>query len=143
MAKVSIPERGQPLDVAYLSTLANAINEIGESAVYNYTTIDTTSGKQNIRTSETRIIGGYYTVASNSTVTASTTKPFTYTFPNDFKYTPIVTVSPVNAGKTSAGENVAIVITDITRSGVSGLVRFNTSGNVSIIVNIIAIGIPN
>jgi hypothetical protein len=147
MSKVPVPERGQPLDVAYIYQLSNAINEISDqvsSATYNYTTIDTTSaGKQNIKTSEARIVGGYYTVASNSTVSASSTKPFTYVFPSDFKYTPIVTASPVNVGKTSAGENVSIVLTDITRSSVTGLVKFNASGNVSIVVNLLIIGIPN
>jgi hypothetical protein len=89
------------------------------------------------------MIGGSITVASNSTVTASTTKTFSYTFPSDYKYTPIVTASPINTGKTSAGENVSVVLTDITRSSVNGLVRFNASGDVSVIVNLIIIGIPN
>ena len=147
MAKVPLPERGQPLDVAYIYQIANSLNQLSDqvsSATYNYTTIDTVSaGKQNIKTSETRMIGGFYVVATNSTVTASTTKPFTYTFPSDFKYTPIVTATPVNAGKTAAGENVTVVITDVTRSSVTGLVRFNASGDVSLVVNLILIGIPN
>lgn len=147
MAKVPLPERGQPIDVAYLYQITNSLNQLSDqvsSATYNYTTIDTVSaGKQSIKTSEARVIGGYINVANNSTVTASSTKTFTYSFPSDFKYTPIVTASIINSGKTTAGENVSIVITDITRSSVSGLVRFNTSGEVSIIVNLIIIGIPN
>ena len=147
MAKVPLPERGQPLDVSYLYQLTNALNLLSDqvsTATYNYTTIDTVSaGKQNIKTSEARMIGGSITVASNSTVTASTTKTFSYTFPSDYKYTPIVTASPINTGKTSAGENVSVVLTDITRSSVNGLVRFNASGDVSVIVNLIIIGIPN
>lgn len=147
MAKVPLPERGQPIDVAYLYQITNSLNQLSDqvsSATYNYTTIDTVSaGKQSIKTSEARVIGGYINVANNSTVTASSTKTFTYSFPSDFKYTPIVTASIINSGKTTAGENVSIVITDVTRSSVSGLVRFNTSGEVSIIVNLIIIGIPN
>jgi hypothetical protein len=147
MAKVPLPERGQPLDVAYLYQITNALNQVSDqisTATYNYTTIDTVSaGKQNIKTSEARVIGGYINVANNSTVTASTTKTFTYAFPSDFKYTPIVTASVINSGKTSAGENVSVVLTDVTRSSVSGLVRFNASGDVSTIVNIIVIGVPN
>jgi hypothetical protein len=147
MAKVPLPERGQPLDVSYIYQLTNALNQLSDqvsTATYNYTTIDTVSaGKQNIKTSEARMIGGSVTVASNSTVTASTTKTFSYTFPSDYKYTPIVTASPINTGKTSAGENVSVVLTDITRSSVNGLVRFNASGDVSVIVNLIIIGIPN
>jgi hypothetical protein len=147
MAKVPLPERGQPIDVAYLYQITNALNQLSDqvsTATYNYTTIDTVSaGKQNIKTSEARVIGGYIAVANNSTVTASSTKTFTYAFPSDFKYTPIVTASAINSGKTSAGENVSVVLTDVTRSSVSGLVRFNASGDVSTIVNIIVIGVPN
>jgi hypothetical protein len=147
MAKVPLPERGQPIDVAYLYQITNALNQLSDqvsTATYNYTTIDTVSaGKQNIKTSEARVIGGYVPVANNSTVTASSTKTFTYAFPSDFKYTPIVTASAINSGKTSAGENVSVVLTDVTRSSVSGLVRFNASGDVSTIVNIIVIGVPN
>jgi hypothetical protein len=147
MAKVPLPERGQPIDVAYLYQITNALNQLSDqvsTATYNYTTIDTASaGKQNIKTSEARVIGGVIPVASNSTVTASSTKTFTYPFPSDFKYTPIVTASVINTGKTAAGENVSVVLTDVTRSSVSGLVRFNASGDVSTIVNIIVVGVPN
>lgn len=147
MAKVPLPERGQPIDVAYLYQITNALNQLSDqvsTATYNYTTIDTVSaGKQNIKTSEARVIGGIIPVANNSTVTASSTKTFTYPFPSDFKYTPIVTASAINTGKTSAGENVSVVLTDVTRSSVSGLVRFNASGDVSTIVNIIVVGVPN
>lgn len=147
MPKVPLPERGQPLDVAYLYTLTSAINDLSNSvsgATYNYTTIDTvSSGKQNIKTSETRMVGGFITVSLDSTVTTSQTKSFTYTFPSDFKYTPIVTASPVNSGKTTAGEDVTVVLTDVTRSSVTGFVRYNSNGQVSTIVNLIIIGIPN
>jgi hypothetical protein len=147
MAKVPLPERGQPLDVAYLYQMGNALNQLSDqvsSATYNYTSIDTASaGKQNIKTSEARIIGGFVNVANNSTVTASTTKSFTYNFTSDFKYSPIVTASIVNAGKTSAGEEASVVITDVTRSSVTGLVRFNASGNVTTVVNLIILGVPN
>jgi hypothetical protein len=147
MAKVPLPERGQPIDVAYLYQMANGINQLSDqvsSATYNYATIDTASaGPQNVKTSEMRVVGGSITVQNNSTVTASSTKTFTYTFAGDFKYTPIVTATAVNIGKTTAGENVSVVITDITRSSVTGLVRFNTSGDLSTVVNLIIIGIPN
>lgn len=147
MAKVPLPERGQPIDVAYLYQLANGINQLSDqvsSATYNYATIDTASaGPQSIKTSEMRVVGGSVTVANNSTVTAASSKTFSYQFAGDFKYTPIVTATPINTGKTSAGENVSVVITDVTRSSVNGIVRFNSSGDLSVIVNLIIMGIPN
>ena len=112
MAKVPLPERGQPLDVTYIYQLADAVNDIStqvSSATYNYTTIDTTSaGKQSVKTSETRIVGGYIEVANNSTVSAGNEKTFSYDFPSDFKFAPIATATPVNIGATPAGQNVTV-----------------------------------
>lgn len=147
MAKVPLPERGQPIDVGYIYQISNALNELSDqisTATYKYTTIDTASaGKQSIKTSDVRMVASYVTVANNSTQTASSTKTFKYAFDTDYKYTPIVTASPVNTGKTSAGEDVTVVITDVTRGEVNGLVRFNSAGNVSTVVNLIIVGIPN
>lgn len=147
MAKVPLPERGQPLDVAYIYQITNALNQLSDQvsvATNNYTTIDTASaGQQSIKTSDVKIVAGTYTAATNSTVTASSTKEFTYNFKNNFKYSPIVVATPFNLGRTSAGENVSVVITNIAANSVTGIVRFNASGDVTVIVNILAIGIPN
>ena len=147
MAKVPLPERGQPLDVTYIYQLADAVNDLStqvSSATYNYTTIDTVgAGKQNIKTSEARIIGGYVEVANNSTVTASSEKTFSYDFPSDFKYAPIVTATPVNFGNTAAGQDVSIVLKTITTSQIQGVVKFGIGGTASVSVNLIIVGIPN
>ena len=67
MAKLPLPERGQPLDVTYIYQLADTVNNLStqvSSASYNYTTIDTASaGKQSIKTSDARVIGGIVGVA--------------------------------------------------------------------------------
>jgi hypothetical protein len=147
MAKVPLPERGQPLDVTYVYQLANAINDLStqvSSATYNYTTVDTVSaGKQSIKTSEARVIAGYVEVANNSTVTASSDKTFSYDFPSDFKYQPIATATAVNIGNTPAGQNVSVILKTVTTSRVEGIVRFNASGDLSLAVNLIIVGIPN
>jgi hypothetical protein len=146
MSKITLPERGQPLDVAYIYQMGKAINEISDqvsSATYNYTTVKTSAGDVNIKTSETRMIGSYVNVVNNGAVTSGSTKPFTYNFPSDFKYTPIVTATLVNVGKTGVTESATVILTDVTRSGVSGLIRFNSSGTATVNVNIIVIGIPN
>jgi hypothetical protein len=75
MSKIPLPERGQPIDVQYMYQLADAVNSISDqvsSSTYKYATVDTASaGKQNVKTSELRIIGGYLDVATNTTVTVS------------------------------------------------------------------------
>lgn len=147
MAKVPLPERGQPIDVTYIYQLADTINDLStqvSSATYNYTSIDTVSaGKQNVKTSEARIIGGYVEVYNNATVTASSEKSFSYDFPSDFKYAPIVTATPVNIGNTPAGQNVTVILKTITTSRVEGVVRFGAAGDLSLAVNLIIVGIPN
>ena len=147
MAKVPLPERGQPLDVTYIYQLAETINDLEtqvSSATYNYTTIDTVSaGKQSVKTSEARVIGGYVEVANNSTVSAGNEKTFSYDFPSDFKYAPIATATPINIGNTPAGQNVTVILKSVTTSRVEGVVRFGASGDLSLNVNIIVVGIPN
>ena len=147
MAKIPLPERGQPLDVPYIYKLVDTVNQLStevSSATYNYTTVDTVSaGKQSVKTSETRIIGGYVEVANNSTVTAASEKSFSYDFPSDFKYQPIATATPINIGNTPAGQNVSVILKTVTTSKVEGIVRFGASGDLSLAVNLIIIGIPN
>ncbi len=147
MAKIPLPERGQPLDVPYIYQLADAVNQLStqvSSATYNYTTVDTVSaGKQSVKTSEVRIIGGYVEVANNSTVTAASERSFSYDFPSDFKYQPIATATAVNIGNTPAGQNVTVILKTVTTSKVEGIVRFGASGDLSLAVNLIIIGIPN
>jgi len=147
MAKVPLPERGQPLDVTYIYQLAETINDLAthvSSATYNYTTIDTVSaGKQSVKTSEARVIGGYVEVANNSTVSAGNEKTFAYDFPSDFKYAPIATATPINIGNTPAGQNVTVILKSVTTSRVEGVVRFGASVDLSLNVNIIVVGIPN
>ena len=147
MAKIPLPERGQPLDVPYIYKLVDTVNQLStevSSATYNYTTVDTVSaGKQSVKTSEARVIGGFVEVANNSTVSAGNEKTFAYDFPSDFKYAPIATATAVNIGNTPAGQNVTVILKSITTSRVEGVVRFGASGDLSLNINIIVVGIPN
>jgi hypothetical protein len=150
MAKIPLPERGQPIDVSYMYQIANAVNSLAEQVTttgFNYTTVDTLSaGKQNIRTSEARIIAGNVQVTSNTDQAAGSTKPFTYSYNGNFLYTPVVTATVVNSsttGATPATESATVVITSIDANGLAGLVRFNTRGRASTSVNLIIVGIPN
>jgi hypothetical protein len=148
MAKIPLPERGQPLDVTYISQLAQVVNELSAAvspANYKYISVDTpNNGKQNIKTSEARVIGGAVRVVPSGTITAGEEKSFTYSFAGEFKYPPIATATAINVGNTVAGKNVTVVLKSITTSGLEGFVRFNTSGdNVTVDVNLIIIGVPN
>jgi hypothetical protein len=147
MARIPVPERGQPLDLTYIYQIVNAVNEMSSElspSVYKYVTVDTpAAGKQSLRASEARFIAGFLSFPNSSTINAGNEKTFSYSFPTDFKFPPIVTATLVNIGNTAAGKDVSVVITNVTTSSVDGLIKFNTSGDVSIGVNFIAIGIPN
>lgn len=147
MARIPLPERGQPLDVSYIYQLANALNELSTQispATNKYVTVDTPNvGRQSVKASESRIIGGYIEVANNSTKTAGDEVTFSYDFPSDFKYAPIATATPLNIGNTPAGKDVSVILKTVSTSKVEGVVKFNSSGDLSVAVNLIVIGIPN
>jgi hypothetical protein len=75
---------------------------------------------------------------------AGSTKTFTYSYNGNFKYTPVATATIVNTGGVgTAGDAATVVLTSVDANGLTGLVRFDTSGNASTTVNLIIIGIPN
>jgi len=146
MAKIPLPQRGQPLDVTYIYQIADAVNDLSSqvsSATYNYTTIDTVSaGTQNIKTSEARVVGGYTEVTNNTTVNPTNEIPFSYSF-SRFKFPPIVSATPVNIGDTPSGRDVNVVLRLVTNSRVEGVVKLNSPGNVSIGIHLLMVGIPS
>jgi hypothetical protein len=147
MSKIPLPERGQPLDVTYIYEMAQAINDLSKEvspATYDYVTIQTAdNGPQNRKITEVRTIGALVKVASSRSVLAGDQLPFSVSFNGEFRFPPIVTATPVNAGQTPAGANVTLILNDPSTSSVNGFIKFNTSGLVSVNVNLIIIGIPN
>ena len=147
MAKLPLPERGQPIDLNYLYRIAEEVNNISDevtSTASKYTSIDTVSaGKRQIKTSDARIIGGYVTVTNNSSTSPDGEGTFNYTF-QDFAYVPIVTATPIliEDGTTESGKDIAVVLTKVTANRVEGVVRFNTIGVASVGVNLVIIGVP-
>ena len=146
MAKVPLPDRGQPLDVTYLYRIASALNDAVDTistATYNYTSIDTRGiGREDVKNSNTKVYAAYKDIVTNETISGSTTRTWAIDFASEFKYPPIVTATAVNTGTSPIGNDVFAVITSVSTSRVEGIVRFNSSGNVSTSVNIIAIGLP-
>jgi len=147
MAILPVPERGQPLDVTYIYQIVKAINDLSTQvspSTFKYVTVDTpNAGKQSVKASEARIIGGYVQVTTSTTQTAGSSQPFSYNFPNDFKFAPVVTATPVNVGNTDAGRDVTVTLKSVSTSKVEGTVKFNAGGDTSIGINLVIIGIPN
>jgi hypothetical protein len=150
MANIPVPERGQPLDLTYIYQIANTVNQLAANSSYSsnkFTSIESPRanvGRQDVKITDARMVGGYYDLAQNISVNAGQTIPFTYNFPAaDFKYPPIVTATPETISVTDSGTDVSVTITSVTTSRVEGVVRFGTSGTASIRINLIAIGIPS
>lgn len=147
MSRVPLPERGQPLDLAYIYQLANAVNELAVQLSPNtgrFTSIDTVSaGTQSVRTSDARIVGGFVTVTNNSSTSPDGEGSFSYNF-SDFQYVPVVTATPIlsNEVATDSGTDISVILTKVTTNRVEGVVRFNTIGVSNVGVNLIAVGIP-
>lgn len=147
MAKVPLPERGQPLDLSYIYQLSNAVNELSDElsqGASRYTSIDTVSaGTQTVRTSDARIIGGYVSVTNSSSTSPDGEGSFSYNF-SDFAYVPIVTATPIliDEGSTESGKDITVVLTKVTTNRVEGVVRFNTIGVASVGLNLLIVGVP-
>lgn len=149
MAKIPLPQRGQPIDLTYLYDIASAVNDlstqVATSSTSKYVTVDTvTSGKQSVKVADTKIVGGYIEVANNSTVNASNEKEFSFDIPNgEFKYAPIVTATPIMIGTTDSGKSASVILKNVTTSKVIGVVKFNVAGEAKVGINLIIIGVPN
>jgi hypothetical protein len=138
MAAVSLPEKGQPLDVNYIYDMANQINNLT-----NVITVrSTTSSKINENSDTTSNLKFYASTKTLSTTNASnnTTESFFFTYP-EFKFTPVATISVINNSGSTAGDDVTFTLRNITTTRAEGIVRFGTSGAVNLSVNIIIIGI--
>lgn len=147
MAKIPLPDRGQPLDVTYIYELANAVNNIADTistATNKYATIDTRSvGKQNFKIPDIRMYAGYTDVTNRETVSATQVIEKTVDLGVYFAYPPIVVASVINNNTQASGNSATVVVSSVTTSSISFRVRFDAAGEASVGVNFIAIGVPS
>jgi hypothetical protein len=108
------------------------------SAGSNYSKIN----GENKKISDIKVEAKTIQVAINRNVNAGTEEPFTTSL-DTFKNPPVVTATAVNEGGTVSGKDIYVVLTNVTTSSVSGVVRFGSSGILSVNVNIVAVGLPN
>jgi len=147
MAQIPLPERGQPIDLSYIYQVADAVNNLATQvapSTNKYVTIETPlDGKQSVLSSGVKMNAAYIEVYNNSSVLAGSEQPFSYTYPAEYKFAPVATATPVNVGGTTAGKEITVILKSVTTSRVDGIVKFNASGDVTVGVNLIIIGIPN
>jgi|694.fasta_scaffold05575_7 hypothetical protein len=141
MGLISLPERGQPLDVNYIYEMANQIYELQKATTNTSTNISRING---VGTTNNRVI--FYANSVSMTypnVISGESREFEASL-QGFTTPPQVTATVLNtAGATSstAGDNVSLVLTLVSNDIVKGKVRFGTPGPISLLINIMAIGI--
>jgi hypothetical protein len=146
MGRISPPDRGQPLDVDYIRQLVEVCNSLATSIATTSNavmTIDTaTSGKQSVKTSESRIVGGYKEVTNANVVNGEVSVE--YPFQTNFQYPPVITATPIAIANADSGGAVSVMIKSVGQDKATFGVRFSGTGsNLSVGLNIIAVGIPS
>ena len=146
MASISLPEKGQPIDVNYIYEMASQINNIT-----NTISVRSSSSSQVNKVIETT--GNLRFFAATLPVSAKTASSNEVIDMPDFNYssagfnkTPVVVATVLNNGGVSgidAGNSATVVLDSIGTSQATGVLRFGLSGGLNISINLIAIGIPN
>jgi hypothetical protein len=142
--KLPLPQRGQPFDVSLISNIITSINDLWDNIVVNasnYASIWTfAEGKKSIRSSEVKFVTGR-TENINGKMTDGDVKPFSYTFDSPFLLPPVVTATAQALDNSEPSKSAYAVITSVSVGKIEGIVRFESKGQASIAVNIIAIGV--
>jgi hypothetical protein len=147
MPIIPTPQKGQPLDVAYISSIVNEVNNLVSSTMPTESNMTTIKGAGNAAPQKTPTLKSQVygvtamVVASGSSVNAGEDRPFEINY--QFKYPPIIVATPWNVGATDAGKNVSIYIKSVTETKANLVAKFSTGGNAAVDVNVLAIGIPN
>lgn len=145
MSRLPLPERGQPLDVSYIYTLAESINSVYEEILTNtnrFITIRTPQDGENTSLSSgAKIDGSFVEVFTGVEATAGQEEPWAFDY-SGYEYVPIVTATPFNVGDSDAGNDVSVIIKSVTKTRVTGIVRANVAGRVAVGLNVLVVGIP-
>jgi len=139
MAAISLPERGQPLDVNYIYEMVNQINSIENRIAIRNTSVSSINGVQDT-TSNIKFYAAQQALIT-SEAKANTTETITFTYPR-FKFTPIVTATVFNFSGSTPGDDVICTLRNIGTEGAAVVIRFNSAGKVDLRVNLTAIGLP-
>lgn len=133
---IPTPNRGQPLDVDYISQMANQINAIG-NLVDNATAFSTV-GTVSRRTNELKIVAK--TVSYSKQADEKASESISITFP-PFNGIPIATATVVASSE--VGDAATVVIKELTSQSASLKVDFgDRTGVAAININFIAVGLP-
>jgi hypothetical protein len=145
--KLPIPQKGQPLDVTFISDIIRSVNDLYDKVaikVSAYANLWTVNGRKQVRSSEVKFVSGQVKINTEKTTNNDQYVDFEYRFDIAFKFPPVVTATPISLETTpsKSAKDATVIVTTVTTNSVKGTVKFETKGEFTVGVNIIAIGIP-
>ena len=140
MGILATPNRGQPLDVDYISQIAGQVNQLttlGGDRSSSFSTINDVT----VKTADIKMFAKTVNVFASTNKTDGDVVDYTISYP-PFNGNPVVTATIVSGASSSIGDDSIVVLKNISTSSCTFRVTFNTGGNLDIFVNILAIGFP-
>lgn len=138
MGILATPNRGQPLDVDYISQIAGQVNQL-TTLVGDRSSAFSTVNDLNTKTADIKIFAKTVNVFSSTNKTDGDIVDYTVSYP-PFSGNPVVTATIVSGASSSIGDDAVVVLKNISTSSCTFRVTFNTGGNLDIFVNLIAVG---
>jgi hypothetical protein len=135
---LATPNRGQPLDVDYISQIAGQVNQL-TTLVGDRSSAFSTVNDLNTKTADIKIFAKTVNVFSSTNKTDGDIVDYTVSYP-PFSGNPVVTATIVSGASSSIGDDAVVVLKNISTSSCTFRVTFNTGGNLDIFVNLIAVG---
>jgi hypothetical protein len=139
MSRLPTPQPGQPIDYSFINEIIKAVNDL-----YTTKTLSKVADASQ-QTDSLQLAAQFKTVISNEKVTPGYVKGFSVDFKTTFQTPPVVTVTAQRSQDTrnEASREVAIVIDNISTTGITGQITFigTSTGNATIGLNVIAVGV--
>jgi hypothetical protein len=135
---LATPNRGQPLDVDYISQIAGQVNQL-TTLVGDRSSAFSTVNDLNTKTADIKIFAKTVNVFSSTNKTDGDVVDYTVSYP-PFSGNPVVTATIVSGASSSVGDDAVVVLKNISTSSCTFRVTFNTGGSLDIFVNLIAVG---
>lgn len=139
MGILTTPNRGQALDVDYISQIVNQINQLTTLVGDNSTSYSNIAGTS-VKTSEMKTFATTVSVISQGTQSDGNFIDTRVSYPQ-FKNTPIVTATLWADG--SIGDDSTVVLKSVSPSEAIFRITFKSTGAFSVKLNVIAIGFSN
>lgn len=142
MPQIPLPERGQPLDVAFLYEIARSINDLNNTVAANLNSSSKIREVSNRPTSGLNVYAQEISSFTPGAKTAGAVETTTVIFGVSFQYPPVVFATPIVKDASPASQNTTVYVRDITTTQCTIGLRYGTSGQADVDVNVFAIGIP-